>query len=71
MICPYCEYELEYHDYYFKGNYEAYNKGHSNSGFKKLGDIYRCPNEDCESQVFNGHFHTRGDNDELIEGHPC
>jgi len=60
MECPSCNEELEYHDWYG-----------TNMGFtrvnKKVGDIYICKNEKCES--FEQHFHTR--NDELLEGYPC
>jgi len=46
MECPCCGAELVCHDYYFRGNYSAYEKGHRNSGFKKLGDIYKCTNSE-------------------------
>ena len=37
---------------------------------QKKGDIYQCQNEECESQVFNGHFYDHCDGD-LREGYPC
>ena len=61
MECPYCETELSYHDYY--GRLCAHQDG------KKLGDIYKCENEDAE--CYGTHFHTRGESDELHEGYPC
>lgn len=68
MECPYCEQELKYHDFYFAGNYAAYEKGLAQ--IQKKGDIYKCENEGCESSVFNSLFHTREGNDELKEGNP-
>lgn len=38
MECPYCGSELEHHDTYFKG----YNHTDAN----KLGDIFKCPNNE-------------------------
>ena len=63
--CPYCEQELEYHDYY--GRICAHQDG------KVIGNIYKCPNEECESEVFNYCFYDcsgQGD-DTLREGYPC
>ena len=71
MDCPHCSQELNYSDYYFTGNYSAYKKGYANNGFEKKGDIYKCSNEECESQTFNGHFYTKINSDELFEGYPC
>jgi len=69
--CPYCKQELSYHDWFYTGNHAAYEKGYEGSGFKKLGDIYKCGNEDCDSQSFNYSFYTRIGSDELLEGYPC
>ena len=71
MDCTYCKNELAYHDFYFSGNYSAYEKWYSNSWYTKKWDIYKCTNEDCESQVFNSSFYTRGSSDELHEWYPC
>lgn len=61
-ICPYCEQELLYHDYF--GRLCLHQDG------KVLGDIYKCDNEDCE--VYNESFYTYRDTpDELHEGYPC
>lgn len=61
MECLYCEEELDYHDFY------GFAIGRPE--FQKSGDIYKCGNEDCE---FEGHFHTKNNNDsELYEGYPC
>jgi hypothetical protein len=61
--CPYCDEELEYHDYY--GRLCAHQDG------KVLGEIYKCPNEECESACFNYYFHTREHYTDLFEGYPC
>jgi len=75
MECPTCEQELNYHDYYFSGRQES-RCGNSGNGlhypasdYKKLGDIYKCENEECES--FEESFYTKLPSDELIEGYPC
>lgn len=65
MECPYCNQELEWHDYF--GNLDH----NTISGINKKGDIYKCTNEECESETFNYYFYTRLDNDELKEGYPC
>lgn len=44
MNCPYCESELIYDDFLYKGNHAAYEKGYLDSGFKKTGDIWYCKN---------------------------
>ena len=62
MKCPYCGEELEYHDYYGFGNPNSNN-------FKKIGEIFKCENEDCEA--YEEHFHTKENDDELYEGYPC
>ncbi|MFQ3543532.1 hypothetical protein Q7A53_05550 [Halobacillus rhizosphaerae] len=70
MECPCCESELAYEDWYYTGNYSAYEKGYEDSGFKKLGDIYKCSNEECD--YFEEYFHTRNNDDsQLFEGYPC
>lgn len=61
MDCPYCEEELNYHDYYGRGI-------PGREGFEKTGDIYKCENEDCE--MFDENFYTDKQND-LHEGYPC
>lgn len=62
MECPYCEEELNDHDYYGRGI-------PGRSDFQKVGDIYKCENEECEA--YQQTFYTRGNNDELHEGYPC
>ena len=62
MECPYCEQELEYHDYY------GYYLG--NDSWDKIGDIFKCSNEECESEVFNYYFYTDKQGN-LHEGYPC
>jgi hypothetical protein len=62
MECPYCDVELEYHDYF--GRIAQHQDGHV------AGDIYVCENEACDA--FQQHFYTYRDKpDELIEGYPC
>lgn len=65
MECPYCEQELEWCDYF--GNLDD----NTISGIKKKGDVYKCPNEKCESETFNYYFYTILDDNELREGYPC
>lgn len=63
--CPYCEQELNYHDYY--GRICSHQDG------KVIGNIYVCPNEACECQTNGRHFYDRsgiGD-PEIREGYPC
>jgi len=60
--CPECGEELVYHDYF--GRICAHQDGHIE------GDIYQCPNEDCDS--FQESFHSHRSNpDDLHEGYPC
>ena len=74
MECPYCEQELHYNDYYYTGRPENFYGTAGNgihypaSNYKKLGDIYKCDNEECE--MFDEHFYT-DERDELHEGYPC
>lgn len=68
LVCPLCGEELEYHDYY--GRLCKHQDG------KVLGQIYHCPkgrqeDNSCESENFNGTWHTREGSDELREGYPC
>lgn len=83
MECPYCGAELIYDDYYGTGRQEYFYGTAGNgiyypSTFKKLGDIYKCPNRDgfedsdecCESAEFNGFFYT-DEREDLHEGYPC
>lgn len=70
MICPYCGNELELHDYYGKVQYAEHYYSYPRSYIKKTGDIYKCLNEECESEVFNYLFYTDS-NDNLHEGYPC
>lgn len=44
-FCPHCGAELRYVTFYGTGNYSAYEK--YGYGYKKLGDIYQCPNHEC------------------------
>ena len=60
MECPYCNQELSYIDYY--GKYLGRDE------WDKVGDIFKCGNEDCE--VFEEFFYT-DIGDELFEGYPC
>lgn len=61
MNCPHCEQEMNYQDYYGLGI-------PGRNDFKKIGDIYKCQNEECE--VFDTHFHTNNSGG-LREGYPC
>jgi len=64
MNCPYCNAELEYHDYFGKLD-------NSMSGISHDGEIYKCPSEGtCESEQFNYFFYTFRDGD-LKKGYPC
>lgn len=61
MNCPYCDEELDLHDYYGKGI-------PGRSDFKEIGEIFKCCNEECEA--FDTHFYT-DQNENLHEGYPC
>lgn len=62
MNCPYCDSELEYHDYF--GRIASHQDG------KVMGDIYQCGNEECEQ--YQQSFYTyRDGNGNLHEGYPC
>lgn len=70
MECPNCGKELTKIDEYGRFNVRFHGD------FIKSGDIYQCIQADdeeveCASMVHNGHFHTRGNSDELHEGYPC
>lgn len=67
MRCPYCGQELLW-DEPFGKNLRLDYFGNIKPGFEKIGDVYRCDNEQCEYQGF---FHTYWDNDILHEGYPC
>lgn len=57
--CPYCGHELEYHDCILQRS-------------ERVGEIYKCPNELCESEVFNYCFYELNrDGGGLHEGYPC
>ena len=65
MNCPCCGQELNHHD--------SFGKYLGNDKWDFSGDIYKCTNEECESEVFNYCFYNysyRGD-DTLQEGYPC
>ena len=66
MECPYCQQELLWEDYFGTWGTAGF------PGIEKKGDIYRCDNEECESEIFNYLYHTYliGP-DNLIEGYPC
>ena len=74
MNCPQCDYELEYHDYYFVGRPARYYGNASNgiyypsTNYKKRGDIFKCNNENCE--MFEQFFYT-DERECLHEGYPC
>jgi hypothetical protein len=71
MECPYCGSPLDHYDSF--GRLAGFGDG------KILGDIYRCPkgqeeSEECESSTFAvaGSFYTfREGNDNLHDGYPC
>lgn len=67
MECPVCEHELIHWDIYGR-NLHLDSLDRIKPGFIKSGDIYKCPNEECESERI---WHTRGNSDELYEGMPC
>lgn len=62
MNCPYCDVELVWDDYFGKWN------GHA---IDKRGDIYKCPNDECDSGVFNFFFWNTLKDESLREGYPC
>lgn len=75
MECPYCEEELCQHDSYFSGRPGSFY-GTSGNGiyypptpnYRKLGDIFKCHNEECEA--YQEHFYTDLQ-ENLHEGYPC
>lgn len=67
MYCPYCNVELMWDDVFGKNlRLDSWNR--VKPGFEKIGDIYRCGNEECEYQ---GYFYMLESNDNLYEGYPC
>lgn len=72
MQCPYCEADLLCIDYYGIGNFAAQEK--YGYGFQKLGDIYKCVNEETvdeeEMECYDTYFYTN-QNGDLLEGYPC
>ena len=73
MECPCCGEELNCIDHYGTGRPEHYYGTAANgiyypSTYEKLGDIFKCDNEECE--CYEEHFYT-DTNDELHEGYPC
>ena len=78
LKCPYCGKELTHEDTF--GNLDHclnsigyHSDWHGERHPIKRGDIYKCENEECESQDFNCYFYTL-DSDvsfELYEGYPC
>jgi len=74
-VCPCCEQELLYVDYYYIGKPSSFYGTAGNgiyypqtSNYKKLGDIFKCNNEECEA--YENHFYTDEQNN-LYEGYPC
>lgn len=51
MECPYCGEELVHWDSF--GRVAAHQDG------KIFGNIYKCPNEECDSDIFNRYFYER------------
>jgi hypothetical protein len=70
MECPYCGEELTYHDYYGKIKHADHYYIYPQTWIERTGDIYKCPNEECESEVFNYLFYT-DKHENLHEGYPC
>lgn len=69
MTCPYCEKELKDEDVYgINLRLDSFNM--IKPGFEKQGDIFKCLNEECESEAFNYLFHT-DPTGELHDGYPC
>jgi len=66
--CPYCGEELEYQDYF--GRISGWNQFFNEPIIDHEGDIYKCLNEECESEAFNYYFYDFCD-DILREGYPC
>ena len=53
MECPECGEELELIDTMYKGNYQAYENGSTNSWYEKTWDIFECSNEECDCRFFH------------------
>ena len=70
MQCPYCGEELYEIDYYGKIKYADHYWIYPHSWIERIGGIFQCPNEECESQVFNRYFYDEDDG-YLLEGYPC
>lgn len=64
-LCPHCNQELRYIEYY--GHYLGHDK------WNKIGNIYRCDNISCASSVHDYFFHDKiADHDDSVyEGYPC
>ena len=61
--CPYCGKELILYDWFGTQMFT--------SSLQKMGDIYKCENQECESGIFNYYFYTYDENYGLHEGYPC
>jgi len=70
MECPYCGNELIWNDYFGHMQYAQHYYEYPQSWIKHEGDIYKCENENCESENFNYYFYT-DPNGNLKEGYPC
>jgi hypothetical protein len=68
MRCPECEYDLAWVDYYGKIEHSEHYWIHPRSWIEKVGDIFKCKNENCE--YFDEYFYT-DNGGSLNEGHPC
>jgi hypothetical protein len=67
MECPSCGSELQWDDV-FGRNLHIDALGRIRPGFIKTGDIYRCPNEECESHWW---YTLDDDDNNLYDGYPC
>jgi viroplasmin and RNaseH domain-containing protein len=61
MECPYCGAELNYNDWYYRGNYSA-------GAYEKLGDIYKCPNYQGFDDIEEAKSYVENNNLKIGEG---
>ena len=68
MQCPECGNDMAYVDYYGRMQYTEHYYRYPRSWIEKIGDIYKCTNDNCD--YFQEYFHTNAVGD-MEYGYPC